>query len=78
MSSGADNRLTGAPDILYGTAFKFEESQRLVEAAIEAGFRGLDTAGSAVAYREKLVGQGVKAMFSKGVVTRKEFWVILF
>lgn len=71
-------RFAGIPDIIYGTAFKFEDSQRLVKAALEAGFRGVDTAGSASAYREKLVGDAIKAVLSKGVTKREELWVMAF
>ena len=32
------------PRFLYGTAWKEQQTQRLVQLAIEQGFRGIDTA----------------------------------
>ena len=55
------SRFEGTPAILYGTAFKFENSAQLVEAALKAGFRALDTAASKSAYREAQVGEGIAA-----------------
>jgi diketogulonate reductase-like aldo/keto reductase len=68
-------RFEGIPDIIYGTAFKFEESTRLVSAALKAGFRGIDTSGSASAYREEMVGDAIKAALSDGLVKREDLWV---
>lgn len=59
MADPLSPRYQGIPDILYGTAFKFERSASLVEAALNAGFRAVDTAGSQSAYREALVGKGI-------------------
>ena len=42
------SRFQGIPDIIYGTAFKFENSASLVEAALLAGFRAIDTAGKPI------------------------------
>jgi diketogulonate reductase-like aldo/keto reductase len=69
------DRFEGIPKIIYGTAFKFENSTLLVSEALKAGFRGIDTAGSASAYREKLVGDAIKAALCAGVVKREELWV---
>ncbi len=48
-------------DILYGTAWKQDETERLVRRAIEAGFRGIDTACQPKHYNEAGVGAGVAA-----------------
>ena len=45
-------------------------TQRLVEAAIEAGFRGIDTANQRRHYHEAAVGQAIAASIRKGAVTR--------
>lgn len=48
-------------DILYGTAWKQDETERLVRRALEAGFRGIDTACQPRHYNEAGVGAGVAA-----------------
>ena len=45
--------------ILYGTAWKQDETERLVRLAIEAGFRGIDTACQPKHYNEAGVGAGI-------------------
>jgi len=70
-----DLRFQGIPDIIYGTAFKFENSASLVEAALNAGFRAIDTAGSQSVYREALVGEGIAAALASGTVERSELSV---
>lgn len=69
------DRYRGIPDITYGTAFAFDQSTVLVEAALSAGFRGIDTAGSAGAYREKLVGDAIKKSLVTGDIKRNELYV---
>ena len=59
MTISLPRRSQNIPEILYGTAFKFDKSKKLVEAALNAGFRAIDTAGSKSAYREALVGEGI-------------------
>jgi diketogulonate reductase-like aldo/keto reductase len=46
---------------LYGTAWKEERTQACVEAALAAGFRGIDTANQRKHYFEEGVGRAVKA-----------------
>ena len=48
-------------DILYGTAWKQDETERLVKRAIETGFRGIDTACQPKHYNEAGVGAGIGA-----------------
>lgn len=48
-------------DILYGTAWKQDDTERLVKRAIEFGFRGIDTACQPKHYNEAGVGAGVAA-----------------
>lgn len=47
------------PKILYGTAWKKERTAQLVLEAIEAGFRGIDTACQPRHYSEALVGEAI-------------------
>lgn len=68
-------KTSAIPDIIYGTAFKFENSAHLVEAALKAGFRGVDTAGSNTAYRERLVGDGIAAALDSGDLQREDLYV---
>jgi diketogulonate reductase-like aldo/keto reductase len=49
------------PTFLYGTAWKEDETERLVRLAIEAGFRGIDTANQRRHYFEAGVGAAIKA-----------------
>jgi diketogulonate reductase-like aldo/keto reductase len=63
------------PDFLYGTAWKEERTPALVELALRAGFRGIDTANQRRHYFEEGVGQGLAAAYRAGVVTRPELFL---
>ena len=56
MMSGEDSRLS-SPPFLYGTAWKEERTQSLVELALAQGFRGIDTANQRKHYNEAAVGK---------------------
>src|SRR5690606_7289454 len=64
-----------SPRLLYGTAWKKERTQPLVERAIELGFRGIDTAGQPKHYDEAAVGRALAAVIARGVVGRDELYV---
>ena len=49
------------PRIIYGTAWKKTDTERLVRIAIQTGFRGIDTACQPKHYDEPGVGAGVAA-----------------
>lgn len=53
--------------MIYGTAWKKEETARLVELSLDCGFKAIDTACQPKHYREDLVGMGLKKAFSKGI-----------
>jgi diketogulonate reductase-like aldo/keto reductase len=55
------------PRILYGTAWKKEETERLVAEAIRQGFRGIDTACQPKHYDEAGVGRGVAQCLGDGL-----------
>ncbi|MEM6959434.1 MAG: aldo/keto reductase, partial [Myxococcota bacterium] len=55
------------PAIVYGTAWKEARTAGLVEEALAAGFRGIDTACQPKHYNEPGVGQGLSAAFGAGV-----------
>jgi diketogulonate reductase-like aldo/keto reductase len=55
------------PRIIYGTAWKKADTQRLVSLAIQNGFRGIDTACQPKHYDEPGVGAGITASFKQGL-----------
>ncbi len=55
------------PSIVYGTAWKKERTAALVEEALMAGFRGVDTACQPKHYDEAGVGRGLMAALDAGV-----------
>jgi diketogulonate reductase-like aldo/keto reductase len=63
------------PDFLYGTAWKEERAPRLVEQALRAGFRGIDTANQRRHYFEAGVGEGLAAAYRAGVVARANIFL---
>jgi diketogulonate reductase-like aldo/keto reductase len=63
------------PRILYGTAWKKTDTERLVAAAIRQGFRGLDTACQPKHYEEAGVGAGIATALAAGGVTRDELYL---
>jgi len=63
------------PDFLYGTAWKEDRTAALVELAIRAGFRAIDTANQRKHYYEAGVGEGLAATYRAGIVTRKDLFL---
>ncbi|MBC7856603.1 MAG: aldo/keto reductase [Pirellulaceae bacterium] len=63
------------PAFLYGTAWKEDQTQRLVELALEQGFRGIDTANQRKHYDEAAVGQAVAAIIQRGLVKRDDLFL---
>lgn len=55
------------PQILYGTAWKKADTERLVATAIRQGFRGFDTACQPKHYDEAGVGAGIAAALGDGL-----------
>lgn len=55
------------PSLIYGTAWKKEDTAKFVEEALLSGFRGIDTAGQPKHYREDLVGEGLLYAYEKGL-----------
>lgn len=55
------------PWILYGTAWKKERTAGLVEQAVAAGFRGIDTACQPRHYLEPGVGEALARLREKGI-----------
>jgi diketogulonate reductase-like aldo/keto reductase len=63
------------PSFLYGTAWKEDQTQRLVDLALEAGFRGIDTANQRKHYHEAAVGEAVATAIQRGLVKRDDLFV---
>lgn len=55
------------PSFMYGTAWKKEATARLVEQAVEAGFRAIDTANQLIHYDEARVGQALQTLTARGI-----------
>jgi diketogulonate reductase-like aldo/keto reductase len=62
------------PGIVYGTAWKKADTERLVATAIRQGFRGIDTACQAKHYDEAGVGAGVVACLN-AALTRGDLFL---
>ena len=63
------------PRLLYGTAWKEDQTRRLTELALRTGFRGVDTANQRRHYHEAAVGQAVAAAVTGGWVARDDLFV---
>lgn len=63
------------PRFLYGTAWKENETGRLVRLAIESGFRGIDTANQRRHYFEAAVGSALAGAIRDGLVRRDELFL---
>ncbi|TPX11019.1 uncharacterized protein E0L32_008056 [Thyridium curvatum] len=63
------------PRLIYGTAWKKDDTAELVYQALRAGFRGVDTAAQPKHYREDLVGQGIRRAIAEGIVSRADLYI---
>ena len=68
----ADGRV---PRFIYGTAWKEDETERLTRQAMEAGFRGIDTANQRRHYHEAAVGAAIARAIADGVVRREDLFL---
>ena len=75
MSSLLDIGDQRVPAFLYGTAWKEDDTPRLVRAALDAGFRGIDTANQRRHYHEAGVGEAVAEAIADGVLDRSELFL---
>jgi diketogulonate reductase-like aldo/keto reductase len=63
------------PSFLYGTAWKEAETERLTRLALQAGFRGIDTANQRRHYHEAGVGAAIAGAVAAGLVRRDELFL---
>jgi diketogulonate reductase-like aldo/keto reductase len=63
------------PRLLYGTAWKEQETQRLAELALKRGFRGIDTANQRRHYDEAAVGRAVASSIESGLLARDDLFL---
>jgi diketogulonate reductase-like aldo/keto reductase len=66
---------TTIPKLVYGTAWKKEQTADLVYTALKAGFRGIDTAAQPKHYDELGVATGVKRAVTEGIIKRGDLFV---
>jgi diketogulonate reductase-like aldo/keto reductase len=63
------------PAFLYGTAWKEERTAPLARAAVQAGFRGIDTANQRRHYFEQAVGDALEELYQDGRLTRQDLFL---
>ncbi len=70
-----DLQTMNIPPFIYGTAWKEQETKRLTHMALNAGFRGIDTANQRRHYVEAGVGEALKQAFEENLVQREEVFI---
>jgi diketogulonate reductase-like aldo/keto reductase len=55
------------PTFIYGTAWKKEATTQLVQTAVKAGFKAIDTANQPKHYSEWLVGEALEVLAREGI-----------
>ncbi|KAF2124057.1 aldo-keto reductase-like protein [Dothidotthia symphoricarpi CBS 119687] len=63
------------PAFIYGTAWKKDQTKRLVKEALVQGFRRVDTAAQPRHYQEALVGEALREAYKEGIVARQDVYV---
>jgi len=63
------------PEFLYGTAWKEDRTEALTTLALQAGFRGIDTANQRRHYFEAGAGKALDAAYRAGLVTRADVFL---
>jgi diketogulonate reductase-like aldo/keto reductase len=67
--------MNSLPTFIYGTAWKEERTAALVELALEAGFRAIDTANQRKHYFEEAAGKGIHSFLRKSGLDRDELFL---
>jgi diketogulonate reductase-like aldo/keto reductase len=63
------------PRILYGTAWKEDQTRPLTELALRQGFRGIDTANQRRHYHEAAIGEAIAVSIESGLVARSDLFL---
>lgn len=63
------------PEMIYGTAWKEDETARLTRLALDHGFRAVDTANQRKHYVEEAVGDAIAGAITDGVVRREDVFL---
>jgi diketogulonate reductase-like aldo/keto reductase len=63
------------PHLVYGTAWKKDDTAKFVHQAVTAGFRFIDTACQPKHYNERGVGDGWTAAAQELGLTRDDLWI---
>jgi diketogulonate reductase-like aldo/keto reductase len=63
------------PTYLYGTAWKEDDTARLVRLALESGFRGIDTANQRRHYHEAAAGEALTGAIADGLLRREDVFL---
>ena len=66
---------TGRPYLIYGTAWKKDETAKHVAEAIRSGFRFIDTACQPKHYNEPLVGDGIVTALRELNLKREDLYI---
>lgn len=74
ISSTSSTRI---PKLVYGTAWKKDQTADLVYLALKTGFRGIDTAAQPKHYDERGVATGVRRAIGEGIIKREDLFVCL-
>lgn len=75
MNAHPDYRAHGAACLMYGTAWKEDDTERCVRAAFEGGFRLFDTANQRKHYDEELVGAALAECRERHGIARSEIFI---
>ncbi len=67
MSSYIACNNVSIPSFMYGTAWKKDATNQLVQLAVTSGFTAIDTANQLIHYQEALVGEALLALAGQGV-----------
>ncbi|NDH68448.1 MAG: aldo/keto reductase, partial [Gammaproteobacteria bacterium] len=70
-----EQQTTSIPPVLYGTAWKEDDTQRLVIQALTLGFKGIDTANQRRHYFEEGVGLGIQQFLKSSQKTRSDLFI---
>ena len=73
--STIDVRGRAVPSLMYGTAWKEDDTARLTRLALDAGYRAFDTANQRRHYHEAAVGQAIRQALAEGVVERRALFL---